>query len=76
MQILFLSSFRKEFANPQTGEFYKMNEVITRPEFADTLRKIGQDPDTFYTGQMADSIASEIQNLGGIITKSDLANYK
>ncbi|STV86068.1 gamma-glutamyltranspeptidase [Klebsiella michiganensis] len=33
-------------------------------------------PDAFYKGAIADQIAAEMKNNGGLITKADLANYK
>jgi len=57
-------------APPCSGETLKL------PLLAGSLRKIaGKGVDTFYTGELADSIVSGLSDLGGILTKDDLANY-
>lgn len=69
---------REEFTNPETGEFYQMNDIIKRPKFAETLKKLGQSPDgsIFYEGEMGQQIVEELQKQGGIITMEDLRNYR
>ncbi|WP_200761085.1 gamma-glutamyltransferase, partial [Salmonella enterica] len=36
----------------------------------------GNGPDAYYKGAIADQIAGEMQNNGGLMTKEDLASYK
>ncbi|HEU4641621.1 MAG TPA: gamma-glutamyltransferase [Gemmatimonadaceae bacterium] len=50
---------------------------LVQPALAHTLRLIAeQGPKAFYEGEIADSIAAEMQRDGGIITKADLARYR
>ena len=46
------------------------------PKFARTLERIRDDPDSFYTGSLAQDIVKDIRDGGGIITLEDLKNYK
>ncbi|KAG0719917.1 Glutathione hydrolase 1 proenzyme [Chionoecetes opilio] len=64
------------FINPDSGDVYKEKEVLKRPQLAKTLRVIQDYPDALYSGQLADKLADDIQELGGIITSEDLRNYK
>ena len=61
-----------------TGKYYRKDEIITRPEFAETLRKIGQSgsSDIFYKGEIGSSIVEELSKQGGIITMEDLQKYR
>ena len=53
-----------------------MGEILRMPLLADSLRKIAEKGvDTFYRGELADSIVSGLSELGGILTKDDLAHY-
>ncbi len=51
--------------------------MFRQPDLARTLRLIADSgPDVFYRGQIADSIAAEMQRGHGLITKNDLAGYR
>ncbi|MFT5335393.1 MAG: gamma-glutamyltranspeptidase/glutathione hydrolase, partial [Halioglobus sp.] len=63
-------NFKKYFGHMRAGKLF------TQPELAATLELIAQDPDTFYTGLVATQIASQMQKIGGLITRQDLADYK
>ena len=69
---------REEFTNPQTGKYYKKDEVIQRTKYAATLRQIAESgsSDIFYKGSIGQSIVQEIQDLGGIITMEDMTSYQ
>ena len=58
------------------GNYYKQDEVLRQPELAQTLQRIAADPDDFYKGAMAREIAAALQQSGGLITASDLAQYE
>lgn len=73
LSLIFITSV---FINPDTGDVYKENEILKRPQLANTLRILQQDPDGLYTGQLANQLADDIQGFGGIITAEDLRNYK
>jgi len=57
------------------GNFYKAGEVFKQPELAATLRTIAADPDDFYHGRIAQKLAADIQQGGGIVTAEDFAHY-
>lgn len=64
------------FINPDTGDVYKENEILKRPQLANTLKILQDYPDALYTGQLANQLAEDIQGFGGIITAEDLRNYR
>lgn len=64
------------FVNPETGDVYKENDTLKRPQLAETLKILQEYPDGLYTGQLANKLADDIQEFGGIITSEDLRNYK
>ena len=46
------------------------------PKFAKTLERIRDDPEGFYSGELAKDVVKDIQEKGGIITLDDLKNYR
>ena len=59
------------------GSPRKEGQTITNQELAATLQHLGDKPgQAFYHGPIADRIAAYMQAQGGIITTSDLADYK
>jgi gamma-glutamyltranspeptidase/glutathione hydrolase len=53
--------------------------LLKNPAYADTLRKLAQDPDAFYEGPIAQDIVKAVQNhprLPGSLTLGDLASYR
>jgi gamma-glutamyltranspeptidase/glutathione hydrolase len=64
------------YGKPGGGE-WKAGDRIVLGDLAKTLRSIATDgPDAFYTGWIADAIASDMKANGGLITKEDLAKYE
>ncbi len=57
------------------GHFYATGERFRQPLLAATLRRIAAHPQDFYRGQMAQTIAREMQAGGGLITAADLRAY-
>ena len=57
------------------GNYYQPGDLFKQPELAQTLRRIAQDPDDFYHGQIARQLAADVQKGGGLITEKDLASY-
>ena len=56
---------------------WRTGDTIKNPLLAKTLERIKtHGRDGFYKGKTADLIVDHIQNIGGIITKDDLANYE
>ena len=56
---------------------WRAGDIIKNPSLAKTLERIkAEGRDGFYKGKTAEFIINKVQNLGGIITKKDLENYK
>ncbi|PIO74808.1 putative gamma-glutamyltransferase [Teladorsagia circumcincta] len=69
----------KAWINPATNSTYRAGDLLPRLKLAQTLEKLANSNDPvklFYRGEMADTIAKEMADGGGIITKADLASYK
>ncbi len=60
----------------RNGKFYEQGDVLKQPELARTLERIARNPEEFYHGPLANQIATAIIQGGGLITASDLADYK
>ncbi|WP_084669154.1 gamma-glutamyltransferase [Spirulina major] len=72
-------------ANPATraifyhddGTPYRVGEILKQPDLARSLQQIAdQGIGAFYQGEIAEAIASEMANNGGLITQADLAAYR
>tara|TARA_B110000037_G_scaffold89735_1_gene106158 strand:+ start:655 stop:2298 length:1644 start_codon:yes stop_codon:yes gene_type:complete len=67
-------------ANKRTivlDKVWKKGDAIKYPKLAQTLKRIQVNGRAdFYKGETADLIVDYVQNLGGIITKEDLASYE
>lgn len=55
---------------------YKEGDTLKRPQLAETLRILQEDPDALYSGPLAAKLAQDIQSFGGIVTEEDLRMYK
>lgn len=60
----------------RNGEFYQPGEKLVQRDLAGTLTEIAQNPQSFYTGNIARAIASDMSKNGGLITLEDLKAYK
>lgn len=59
------------------GEPLKQGEKLVQTNLANSLTLIAQNgPDAFYKGAIAEQIADEMHQNGGLLSKADLANYK
>ena len=58
------------------GNYYQAGEVFRQPELARTLKRIEQDPGSFYHGALASELARAIQKHGGLVSEKDLAIYQ
>ncbi len=74
----FKSKFRE--ANKRTillDKDWKTGDTIRYPKLAETLKRIkANGRDEFYKGETAKIIVDQVQKLGGIMTKEDLASYE
>lgn len=81
-----VSVYRRDLlrANPaaakiflQDGEVYPLGASIIQKDLADTLRKLKKEGAKLFThGDIAKAMAKESQRLGGILTLSDLQEFK
>lgn len=56
---------------------WEAGDRLVQKDLAKTLRLIAEEgPEAFYKGRIADQIAAEMKNGGGLITRTDLENYK
>ena len=61
----------------RSGRFYDVGETLVQPELGQTLQRIAtQGANEFYEGETARRFADEMTKHGGLITLSDLKNYK
>ena len=72
--------FRKNSAAEQVftrkGQLYQPGDRLVQSDLAKTLRAIAQDPRVFYTGWIAEAIATDMAQNGGLITQEDLNRYQ
>ncbi|BFZ25643.1 hypothetical protein BsWGS_28681 [Bradybaena similaris] len=70
-------SLKIVFINPETGQLFKEGEIIKMPQLAETLRVIATEgASAYYNGSLTDSVIADLQEIGSIITRNDLLNYK
>ncbi|WP_411841117.1 gamma-glutamyltransferase [Sphaerospermopsis aphanizomenoides] len=60
----------------RNGEYYQPGERLIQSDLAKTLETISQNPQSFYTGKIAQIIADDMAKNGGLITLADLKQYK
>ncbi|TVP67732.1 MAG: gamma-glutamyltransferase [Nodularia sp. (in: Bacteria)] len=58
------------------GDFYQPGERLVQRDLARTLTDVARSPHSFYTGNIAWAIASDMAKNGGLITLEDLKAYK
>ena len=66
----------KYYRKPDGSE-YVDGDTFVQPELAAVLEKVmNEGPKAFYEGPIAADMATKVQDLGGIWTVEDLANYR
>jgi gamma-glutamyltranspeptidase/glutathione hydrolase len=60
----------------RNGEYYQPGEKLIQTDLAKTLEAISENPQSFYTGKIAEIIASDMKKNGGLITIEDLKQYQ
>lgn len=61
----------------EDGSIYRPGDLLIQADLARTLRKIAEEgPDGFYSGEVAEAIASSVTAAGGNMTIEDMAAYK
>ena len=52
-------------------------ETIRNPDYADTLEQVAaKGPDDFYHGELAGTIAADLESNGSFVTRLDLSEYR
>lgn len=69
-----MSELQRVFAPP--AKLWKPGDKLCQPNLSRTLQLIAENPESFYTGPIADQIVAEMQRNNGLITSRDLANYR
>ena len=60
----------------RNGHHYRQGEIFRQPDLARTMQAISKNPDSFYRGRIAQKLAADMQQGGGLVTTSDLAAYE
>lgn len=60
----------------RNGAIFQPGDLLVQRDLAKTLQEIAKDPQSFYTGDIARAIASDMAKNGGLITLEDLKSYK
>lgn len=69
------SESRRIFLNE--GKFFEAGDLLRQPDLAHTLGRIEKNgADEFYTGRTAELIAADMKANNGLITLTDLRNYR
>lgn len=58
------------------GKPYQPGDLLRQPDLARTLTRLAQNPESFYTGDIAQAIARDMAKNGGLITLKDLQSYR
>ncbi|WP_339384098.1 gamma-glutamyltransferase [Gloeocapsopsis crepidinum] len=58
------------------GRMYQPGERLIQRDLAATLQSIAKNPQSFYTGNIARAIASNMARNGGLVSLEDLRTYK
>lgn len=66
----------RTFLHPD-GSPLQAGETLHQPELAATLQRLGAEgPQAFYGGTIAQRIAQSVQTAGGVLSASDLSQYR
>ena len=60
----------------KAGSPLQVGDRLIQSDLARTLEIIAKDPDDFYRGSIAQAIAQDMKNNGGLITEQDLQVYQ
>jgi len=68
---------RRVFAPPEGQAEWQTGDRLTQPDLGKTLARLADEgPDAFYRGVIAEQLAAEMKQGGGLITAADLAGYQ
>ncbi len=64
----------------KNGRFIKEGDLFKNPKLASFLERLATDPErtlhSFYMGEIAENIVSDMEKQGGLLTREDLSNYQ
>ena len=60
----------------EDGTMKQIGDTIIDNKLADTMEKIAEDPENFYTGELMEMIIEDLKEAGSIITQNDMKNYQ
>lgn len=60
----------------QQGKVVEENELITRKNLARTLEVISRDPESFYSGELAERFVAFINQTGNYVAPDDFRRYR
>tara|TARA_R110002124_G_scaffold195520_1_gene362570 strand:+ start:5970 stop:7652 length:1683 start_codon:yes stop_codon:yes gene_type:complete len=67
----------KKYYTKENGELFKEGDLFVQKDLAEVLEQISKyGRDGFYSGSVADAIVTEMKKKNGLITYSDLKNYR
>jgi gamma-glutamyltranspeptidase/glutathione hydrolase len=70
------AEFKRVYGKPDGAE-WQAGDTLVLKDLGRTLRLIAENgADAFYSGELADLLAKEMKDSGGLITKADLEAYK
>ena len=76
---IILRCFQYDFSElllDKNKKLRKKGDKIKNEKYAKTLEKVQNDPESFYSGELANDIAEDIRIVNGIVELSDLRRYK
>jgi gamma-glutamyltranspeptidase/glutathione hydrolase len=75
-RIGFTPASRALYIKPD-GETWRPGERLRNPDYARVLRRLASaGPEDFYTGELAQRMAEDLEANGAFVTAADLANYR
>lgn len=60
----------------KNGKVLSEGDIVNRSNYANTLEILAKDPESLYTGVIAESIVRNIEKNGGAMTLQDLKHYE
>ena len=76
---IILRCFQYDFSElllDKNKKLRKKGDKIKNEKYAKTLEKVQNDPESFYSGELANDIAEDIRIVNGIVELNDLRRYK
>ncbi|XP_066018957.1 glutathione hydrolase 1 proenzyme-like [Pocillopora verrucosa] len=72
----FFFNFFSELLLVDNERLVKKGDVIKNEKYAMTLERVRDDPESFYNGALASDIIRDLKKVNGMVTDSDLRDYR